>query len=553
MKALDLQQAAGNLKTTTPSDYFREFSAAHFTPLQKLVPGTWASGGSFSTWLGNDLTKKMWEALRAAREALEDFSCCGQFGEAFDKKVAAAREILLAAEGSDTFWWAGPHHDTPQLKEFVGILREKLKQVYGLIGKAVPEYLEDEFLNVPKIVVDVSSRIPEEPIISIDPSSTNLTIPRIGGKLRSLVVDRETWQASLIEFTREPKGEKIILGGVEQDVLPVIHRTDPLGREVTTVISEYRSKRPQPQVPTMKEQKEKCKFCDPDEVAGPQVMNDLAFAGRNLFAFLDFHEVLIHARHIEFMKDIKRADIEDVGELLNSRIRSIVGQETFKRIIAGWNFGGANKPLSSGASIEHMHMQLGFVANPMLVQPDPTADTAYAYLTELGVDLFDSYYTALKRAKLVIWENKDFVLYAPFAPKFKDQVEIFSRDPAISGFIDSTPGVRSSLYDAMFLAIRGLKELKVPKEPKDESVLVNAGIESFNLNFFQRDLSDNRPGQRFWLELDPRQTLIAFAEIRGLYVVDRKPEDTARFMRLALGSSVNVDVENILMVNPVVD
>lgn len=554
LNALDHHQQYSGLETTTPSRYLEELEGAELNPLPKLVPGTWADGASFTTWLGNDLTKRMWEALRAARSAVEEYACCGQFGEEFDSKVAQAKEILMAAEGSDTFWWAGPHHDTPQRPQFDEIFREKLRQVYRIIGKAVPDYLDIPFLDVPKVLIDVRSRIADEPIISVDPASKKVDLPRIGGKIRSLVLDQGTGLASLVEFTREPRGERMILSGKEEPVQPIIHRTDPLGRDVTTVISLFRSQRPQPKVPPMREQGSKeCVFCDLDKVAGPLVIADLAYSGKNRFAFLDYHEVIPHARHIEFMKDIRRSDVEDVTEVLHSRIMSILGQEGFNRIIAGWNFGGGAKPWSSGASIEHLHMQLGFIVDPLLIQPDPTAETVAAYRSELGADLFDNYYTALKRAKLVIWEDKNFVVYTPFAPKFKDQVEIFSKDPQISGLIDTTPSTRASLYDAMFLTVRGLKELRVPVTPGNESATVNAGIESFNANFFQRDRNDERPGQRMWVEFEPRQSQIAFAEIRQMFVVDRKPEDTARFMRVSLRDSSNPDIERILAESPIQD
>ena len=555
ISALAHHQEQGSLYTTTPSQYLEENSGAEFNYLDKLSPGTWAQGASFSTWLGNDLTKRMWETLRAARAAFEEFSCCGDHGEAFEAKCRQIHEILLAAEGSDTFWWAGPHHDTPQLEEFDAIFREKIRKAYELMGKVAPENLSIPMLNVKKREIDLGARLQEEPIITIDPSSTELSLPVVGGQMRPMVVDTESELVSFIQSQRDPGGEKIVYKEKEQDTPPITERPDPLGRDVTTTISLLRSLRPQPTVrmETLVQGEKGCIFCDPEEVAGPLVVTDHAFSGRNLFGFLDDHEVLIIQDHIEHMKEIKLRHVSLMQEILFNRISNTMSQGKYNRIIAGWNFGGRHKPWDAGASIEHMHMQLGYMVNPLLIHPDAVASTVEAYRKELGIDFFEYYLYGLRRAGLTIWEDENVVLYAPFAPRMKDELGIFAKGPEIANYISvvSRHDLRQSINNAIFLAIRGLSELKVPRNPRDkESELTPANIQSFNLLTWQKDLNDKRRGYRLRFELMPRQNTWAFAELFNIYVVDRYPEDTANLMRRALKESHNVDVQEILENTP---
>jgi len=55
--------------------------------------------------------------------------------------LAAAREEILIAEGSDWFWWYGDDHSSDQDLEFDDLFRRHLRNVYGLLGKPVPDEL----------------------------------------------------------------------------------------------------------------------------------------------------------------------------------------------------------------------------------------------------------------------------------------------------------------------------------------------------------------------------------------------------------------------------
>jgi len=544
------------LMTTTPSQFLERVSGVSLNRLASIVSGTWADRGSFSTWLGNDLTRTMWEALRVARAEFEDFKKSGGEGEEFQKKIDEAYEHLLAAQGSDFLWWAGPYHDTPQAAHFDAIFRDHLKMVYDLIEKPAPDHLSEPFLNVRRTKLDVNSLIPDHPVITIDPFATRATIPLIGGKRRSLFTDPVRKLASFVQTQRNPAGEKLIHRGREIPAEPITERTDPLGTGSTSVISLSRARRPGSGAKKAAPPKEEkpCEFCDTKNIAGPIVNYKKVTVGRNLFPFLDGHEVLIFKKHIEHMNEIRLPHIVSMFDVLYKRMAVIADKGKFMKLTAGMNFGGKDKPWDAGASVRHWHMQLGANTEDSFIQSDIIADTVDIYRREIGVDIFDYYHIALRRAGLVIWEDNNAVLFAPFAPMFKDQLEIFCKSPSAANFIDADSSTRKSVNLALYLAIRGLTELKVPlnpENPSDLSNLIPAGVESFNMNFSQRNLNDRRVGQRLMLSIKPRSSTLAFAELAGLYVIDRYPEHTAQFMRMAITSSTDTDVIKILKSNPV--
>ncbi len=110
---------------------FALFSEVEAKPesLSKIFPGSWIRQ-DFSTWIGCEEKNRAWEYLVTVREELD--------GRMSDE----AYEEILAAEGSDWFWWYGDENPSLYAKEFDRIFRAHLAAAYRLSGIEPPLFLE---------------------------------------------------------------------------------------------------------------------------------------------------------------------------------------------------------------------------------------------------------------------------------------------------------------------------------------------------------------------------------------------------------------------------
>ncbi len=121
--------------TTHPELRTVTMSEACAEPLEELpgiFPGSWIDA-NFSIWIGHADDQRAWSQLADARDALE-------FAGG-SEAVAAAREEVLIAEGSDWFWWYGDDHSSANDAEFDDLFRRHLRNVYRLLNRPVPDEL----------------------------------------------------------------------------------------------------------------------------------------------------------------------------------------------------------------------------------------------------------------------------------------------------------------------------------------------------------------------------------------------------------------------------
>lgn len=146
-------------------------------PLAKLWRGSWI-GASFATWIGEPEENAEWEQLAAAHAAVQ----------AAEKRLGArhagvkrAKEALLAAEGSDWFWWAGRDQDSGRDEVFAAAFAELLASAYREAGLAAP----------------ASGAAPPAPQASVKPPRSPLS-PTIDGSFQRL-----EWMAAGAWFAPE--------------------------------------------------------------------------------------------------------------------------------------------------------------------------------------------------------------------------------------------------------------------------------------------------------------------------------------------------------------
>jgi len=99
--------------------------------LHHLFSGSWINH-NFRIWIGHEEDNKAWDYLLKARLALESSQSAD----------AVAWKELYISEGSDWCWWYGDDHSSDNDEAFDQLFRKHLKNIYHIIGKPYPPYLD---------------------------------------------------------------------------------------------------------------------------------------------------------------------------------------------------------------------------------------------------------------------------------------------------------------------------------------------------------------------------------------------------------------------------
>ena len=118
-----------NIRTVRVCDFLAENPPAD--TLDHLFSGSWINH-NFRVWIGHDEDNRAWDYLTRARLALENASATD----------ATAWKELYIAEGSDWCWWYGDDHSSENDQTFDQLFRKHLKNIYHLIKKPAPQYLD---------------------------------------------------------------------------------------------------------------------------------------------------------------------------------------------------------------------------------------------------------------------------------------------------------------------------------------------------------------------------------------------------------------------------
>jgi len=102
--------------------------------LDHLHPGSWIHG-NFNIWIGHPEKNLAWDWVARAAAVLDEAT------EVDEQARQEAYEALLAAEGSDWFWWYGDDHYSAHDHIFDHLFRAHLRHVYRALGRPVPDGL----------------------------------------------------------------------------------------------------------------------------------------------------------------------------------------------------------------------------------------------------------------------------------------------------------------------------------------------------------------------------------------------------------------------------
>jgi len=133
-------ESANWIRTVTVAEYLEDHPPAEVLP--ELWAGSWISH-NFDTWIGEPEENTAWEYLAAVRADLDRALSGGGLDE---ETAGRALDEMLAAEGSDWFWWYGADQSSPNEGAFDAIFRGTLKNVYEIIGEEPPPFLDASVL-----------------------------------------------------------------------------------------------------------------------------------------------------------------------------------------------------------------------------------------------------------------------------------------------------------------------------------------------------------------------------------------------------------------------
>ncbi|MFL2953674.1 MAG: glucodextranase DOMON-like domain-containing protein [Candidatus Thalassarchaeaceae archaeon] len=139
----DALQDHPTIRTMTPGQYLEEKGTDQLPRLEELATGSWIQG-DLSTWAGEEEESIGWHRLVAARDVYMQVLN----EQPNNPGLPAAKHALMAAQGSDWFWWYGADQDSGDDSQFDALFRTHLRTIYESLGVGLPPDLLDLSGNV---------------------------------------------------------------------------------------------------------------------------------------------------------------------------------------------------------------------------------------------------------------------------------------------------------------------------------------------------------------------------------------------------------------------
>jgi UDPglucose--hexose-1-phosphate uridylyltransferase len=226
------------------------------------------------------------------------------------------------------------------------------------------------------------------------------------------------------------------------------------------------------------------------------------------------HEVLVETPdHQKSFASLSEPEIENVFSAYRDRLNDLRQDIRFKYIMVFKNHGSA-----AGASLEHSHSQLiALPVVPKTVSEEIEGALAYWQFKERCVFCDIVRQESNTRTRLV-YENNEFVVIEPYAPKFPFETWVMPRHHRAS-YQDTTRYQRAALANAMRVALR---KLHVALDDPPYNFILHTAP------FSQPD----SPHYHWHIEIMPTLGKVAgFEWGSGFYINPTPPEEAARFLR----------------------
>ncbi|MHB8443287.1 MAG: hypothetical protein ACYDAS_02885 [Patescibacteria group bacterium] len=339
---------------------------------------------------------------------------------------------------------------------------------------------------------------------------------------QSLVIETPPY---FIEFVKKTEEDVTLKGSVVSD--QVVERIDPFFNH-STLISYSRSKRPQPDMKISEDNKEDyCLFDHLDDVAHPIIEYDEwgVYQAPNPFAFNPgFHDLIVSKDHIDTISNIERKHVFGIISALSKRAKEITLKNNVNQVAAGINFGTDKEKYPAGASQPHLHAQIGAVYKESFFPLYDKYEDIINKFHKKGIDYINLYNQALRSSDLVIHETDNFIVFAPFSPRFKDEIHIQAKNRDIGNLSSLNEDSIEELSNILYKVLRALSLMQFKNKDGND---INAGIRSVNVDFLGKR-TDSETNVGMYIMIMPRQSDLAYSELMGRFVIDRFPEDTKK-------------------------
>jgi len=226
------------------------------------------------------------------------------------------------------------------------------------------------------------------------------------------------------------------------------------------------------------------------------------------------HEVVIETPdHEKQLADLEEPQIENVLWAYRDRILDLKKDSRFRYIMIFKNHGAA-----AGATLDHAHSQL--IALPIVpknVAEEMKGALDYYNYKERCV-YCDIVRQEINDGRRVVYENSDFLVLEPFAPKFPFETWLLPKAHD-SSFEDCHKNEYANLAGALRVTLRKLHRA-LDNPPYNFILHTSPFQEMFN------------PHYHWHFEIMPTLTKVAgFEWGSGFYINPTPPEDAAKFLR----------------------
>jgi UDPglucose--hexose-1-phosphate uridylyltransferase len=259
----------------------------------------------------------------------------------------------------------------------------------------------------------------------------------------------------------------------------------------------------------------------PNRYPALKIEGDLDRQGEGIYDRMNgigAHEVIIETPdHARETKDLSEAELADVLYAAKARVLDLRNDQRFRYVLLFKNHGAA-----AGASLEHAHSQL--IALPVTPrQVKEEIDGAKAHYDHRERCIFcDVVGQERKDRARLVYENDDFVVFAPYAPRSPFETWIVPKRHE-SNFEAESKERLLSCADALRTTLRRLAAA--------------LGDLAYNFMVHTNPLRDPPSHSYHWhIEVMPALTQVAgFEWGSGFHINPVPPEDAAEFLRKVSG------------------
>lgn len=216
-----------------------------------------------------------------------------------------------------------------------------------------------------------------------------------------------------------------------------------------------------------------------------------------------YHEVIAETPdHKKQLWDIGEAELAELFKVYASRVQDLAKKDNVKYVQLFKNSGN-----EAGTSLIHTHTQV--VTTNMLPE---TISEKIAAIKKYGACPYCEIIKIERKGERFIYENEDFLVFAPFAPRFNYETWIFPRKHH-----KNLSELKNGGFENLAAAFR--------------KILLKLGIMKTPYNFYLHHSPKNED-LHFHFEITPRLNKWAGFELAtDSYVITASPEDTAKFFK----------------------